>query len=146
MLEDEPADGRVVFAQHGHHFLGIGGLGEGRETAQVEEDDGDLAAMALQRIGGAAGDDQLGELRREEALQAADLGQLVDAIGDALLERAVELGELGLLRPQLVVERLDAQQRAHARQQLGLAHRLAEEIVGTGVEAAARAPRPDRAR
>ena len=58
-----------------------------------------------------------------------------DAVGDALLERAVELGELAALPQQLVVERLDAQQRAHAREQLGLAHRLAEEVVGAGVEA-----------
>ena len=94
-------------------------LGEGGEAAQVEEDDRDLAAVALQRIVGAAGDDQLGELRREEALQPADPLELAHAVGDALLERSVELGELALLAQHLVVERLDAQQRAHPRQQLG---------------------------
>ena len=125
----------MVFAEHGHHVFGIGGLGERGEAAQVEEDDGDLAPVALQRIVGAAGDDQLGELRREEALQPAHLLELADAVVDALLERAVELGELAALAQQLVVERLDAQQRAHPREQLGLADRLAEEIVGAGVEA-----------
>ena len=44
-----------------------------------------------------------------------------DAVGHALLERAIQLGELALLAQHLVVQRLDAQQRAHPRQQLGLA-------------------------
>ena len=135
VIEDERADRGVVFAEDGHHVFRIGGLGERGEAAQVEEDDGDLAPVALQRIVGAAGDDQLGELGREEALQPAHVLELADAVGDALLERPVELGELAALAQQLVVERLDAQQRAHAREQLGLAHRLAEEIVGAGVEA-----------
>ena len=39
-----------------------------------------------------------------------------------------------LLLQQLVVERLDAQERAHAREQLVLADRLGEEVVGAGVE------------
>ena len=95
VVEDQPAHRGVVFAEHAHHLLGIGGLGERGEAAQVEEDDGDLAPVALQRIVGAAGDDQLGELRREEALQPADPLELRDAVGDALLERAVQLGELG---------------------------------------------------
>ena len=128
------ADRGVVFAEHRHHVFRIGGLGERGEAAQVEEDDRDLAPVALQRIVGAAGDDQLGELRREEALQPAHLLELANAVGDALLERAVQLGELALLAQQLVVERLDAQQRAHAREQLVLADRLAEEVVGAGVE------------
>ena len=130
-----------------HHVLGIGGLGERGEAAQVEEDDGDLAPVALQRIVGAAGDDQLGELRREEALQPADLLELRErrrrraarACGSARRARS-------LLAQQLVVQRLDAQQRAHARQQLGLADRLAEEVVGAGVEALGALLRPGRAR
>ena len=84
--------------QHAHHLLGLGGLGERGEAAQVEEDDGDLAPVALERVLGAAGDDQLGELRREEALQPADLLELRDAVLDALLERAVQLGELAVWR------------------------------------------------
>ena len=46
-----------------------------------------------------------------------------------------QLGERPALLQQLVVERLDAQQRAHAREQLGRVDRLAEEVVGAGVEA-----------
>ena len=56
-----------------HHLLGLGGLGEGGEAAQVAEDDRDLAPMASRSGSSApAGDDQLGELRREEALEAAE--------------------------------------------------------------------------
>ena len=44
--EDEPAHLRVVLAEHAHHLLGLGGLGEGGEAAQVDEDHGDLAAVA----------------------------------------------------------------------------------------------------
>ena len=81
-----------------HHLFRLGGLGEGGEAAQVEEDDGDLAPMALERIVGAAGDDQLGELRREEALQPARPFELADALRDALLERAVELASSAFWR------------------------------------------------
>ena len=99
------ADRRVVLAEHRHHLLRIGGLGERGEAAQVEEDDGDLAPVALQRILGAAGDDEVGELRREEALQPADPLELRHAVGHALLERAVQLGELAALLQHLVVQR-----------------------------------------
>ena len=65
---------------------------------------------------------------REEALEAGQALELLDLLGDALLQRAVRLLELG-------VERLDPQQRAHPRQQLGLVDRLGEEIVGAGFDA-----------
>ena len=81
----------VVLAQHAHDLLGLGGLGEGGEAAQVEEDHGDLAPVGLERIVGAAGHDQLGELRREEALQPAEPLELGDLLRDALLERPVPL-------------------------------------------------------
>ena len=46
MVEDQRAHRGVVFAEHPHHLLGLGRLGEGGEAAQVEEDDGDLAPVA----------------------------------------------------------------------------------------------------
>jgi hypothetical protein len=76
-----------------HHLLGLGGLGEGGEAAQVEELDRDLAAMGLQHSSPLPGGDRLGELRREEALQA---------------------------RQALVLQALDAQERLHAREELRL--------------------------
>ena len=69
--QDQPAHLRVVLAQHAHDLLRLGGLRERGEAAQVEEDHRDLAAVALERILGVAGHDQLGELGREEALAAA---------------------------------------------------------------------------
>ena len=63
MLEDQLAHLRVVLAQHAHDLLGLRRLGEGGEAAEVEEDDRHLAPVRAERILGAAGDDQLGELR-----------------------------------------------------------------------------------
>jgi hypothetical protein len=40
----------VVVAEHPHHILGVGGLGEGGEAAQVQEHDDDLAPAGLQRV------------------------------------------------------------------------------------------------
>ena len=124
----------MVLAQHAHHLLGLGRLGEGGEAAQVEEHDGDLAAVALQRILGAAGDDQLGELRREEALEPRQPLELGDLLAHALLQRRVPVGELAAWSAPCRAA-LDAQQRAHAREQLGLVDRLGEEVVGAGLDA-----------
>ena len=60
----------VVLAQHAHHLLGLGGLREGGEAAQVENTTVISRRWLLQRVVGAAADDQLGELRREEARAA----------------------------------------------------------------------------
>jgi len=54
--------------QHAHDLLRLRGLGERGEAAQVEEDDDDLAPVALERIVGAPVDDRLGERRRKERL------------------------------------------------------------------------------
>src|SRR5881275_2530294 len=97
----------VVLPQHPHDLLGLGGLGERGEPAEVEEDHGHLAAMALEGVLGVAAHDQLGELRREEAFQAIEAFELGHLRRDALLERAVPLG-------QLVVELLDPKERPHA--------------------------------
>ena len=48
MLVDETAERGMVLAQHRHHFLGLGGLRERGETAQVAKQHGNGAAMALQ--------------------------------------------------------------------------------------------------
>ena len=59
VLQDGPSHRVVILAQDAHDLLGLGRLGEGREPAEVEEDHGDLAAVALQRILGHAAHDQL---------------------------------------------------------------------------------------
>ena len=134
VLQDQPAHGRMVFTEDAHHLLGIGGFGKGGEAAQVQKNDGNLAPVAFQRIIGATGDDQIGQLRRKEAFQATDLLQLFHPFGDARLKRLVPIRQFGLLPHHLVVQMLDAQQRPDAGQQLGLIHRLGQKIVGAGVQ------------
>jgi hypothetical protein len=51
--------------------------------------------MALQRVIGAAVDDELRELRREKAPQAADALELADLLGDSPLQRSVPLLHFG---------------------------------------------------
>ena len=93
---------RVVLAEHRHHVLGLDRLRERGEAAQVAEHDGDLAPVALQERVVARGDDQLGELRREEAAQPAEPLELVDLLAGraarAARLNAVELGGLRLDR------------------------------------------------
>ena len=79
--------------------------------------------------------DRVRDGRREESLQLAHALELGHLLGDALLELRIPfLQRLGL-SPHLVLQRLDAQQRAHAREQLGLVDRLGQEIVGAGLDA-----------
>src|SRR5439155_25532165 len=109
VLEDEPAHLRVVLAQHPHDLLGLRGLREGREPAEVEEDHGDLATVALEGILGIPADDHFGELGGEEALEARESLELRYLRLHALLEGPVSLGEL-------VVEQLDPQDRLRRRE------------------------------
>ena len=128
MLEDQAAHLGVVLAEHAHHLLGLGGLGERREAAQVEEDHGDLAAVAAEGVLGVAADDHLRELGREEALETLEALELGELLLDALLEGAAPLREL-------LVEQLDPEERLDAREQLGLVDRLAQEVVGARLDA-----------
>src|SRR5262249_61142375 len=98
------------------------------EPAEVEEDDDDLTAVALERIVGTTADDGLREGGREEALETREPLELHHLVLHAVLERPVELREL-------VVKALDAQQRPHARQDLRLVDRLGEEVVGARPDA-----------
>jgi hypothetical protein len=126
-LQDELAHLGVVLAQHGHDLFGLRRLREGGEAAQVEENHGDVAAVALEGILGAAGDDGFGELGGEEALEPAQALELGDLGLHALFEGAVELG-------QLVPELLDPEERADAGKQLRLVDGLGQEIVGPRVD------------
>ena len=132
---DEAAHLLVVAAQHAHHLLGLGGVREGGEAAQVEDDDGDLAPVRGERIVHVAGDDALGQMRREEALELGQALQLPELLLHALLQAGVQLGELAGLRLHGVVEGLDAQQRPHPREQLGRVDGFAQEVVGAGFQA-----------
>ena len=144
--KDQLAHLGVVLAEHAHHLLGLGRLGEGGEASQVEEHDGDLAPVGLQGIVGAARHDELGELRREEALEAAELLELAHLLLDAPLERPVPLGALLGEPLHGVVEVLDPQHRLDAGHQRRLVHRLRQVLVAARLEARRRRPwdRPSR--
>jgi hypothetical protein len=84
----------MVFAQEVEHLLGLGSLGEGGVAAQIAEHDDNLTAMTFEDFLVALGDDHLGELWREKALQPPNPAQLIDLLGDAGFEASVELGDL----------------------------------------------------
>ncbi len=84
--------------------------------------------MATQRVLRVAAHDELRELRGEEPAQPAEAFELGHLVHDPALERPIELGEL-------VVERLDPEQRAHPGQELGLVDRLGEEVVRARLDA-----------
>ena len=87
-----------------------------------------------ERIFRTARHDQLRQLGREEALEPREALELADLLRHALLERPVQLGELGRLGLHGVVELLDAEERPDPREKLGLIHRLREEVVRAGLE------------
>src|SRR4030095_7978047 len=76
------------------------------DAAQPHEHDVRLARVRPQRIVGAAGHDELGELRREEALEPAQALELGYLFGDAPLERLVPLRQLAPITRLLIVEPL----------------------------------------
>ena len=135
VLGDERTHRRVIVAQHRFHFLRLGGVGERGEAAQVDEHVADLAPVRREDRLLAGRQDRVGDGGREEALQLAHALELGDLLGDALLELRVPLLQRVGLAPHLVLQRLDAQQRAHAREELGLVDRLRQEIVGAGLDA-----------
>jgi len=65
-IEHQGPERRVIVAEHRHHLPGLGDLRERSEAAEVAEDRGDLAAIALEEPLAVIRYD-IGELRREEA-------------------------------------------------------------------------------
>ena len=72
VLRDERTETGMVLPEDAHHLLRLGGLGEGGEPAQVADDDGDLAAVALEQGLVAGGDDLLGDLGLDVAPELVD--------------------------------------------------------------------------
>ena len=71
----------MIGVEEVHHLLGLGDLGKAGKAAQVAEQHDDLAPVMLQDAGVVAvGDDEVGDLRRQEALQAARPLELVDLL------------------------------------------------------------------
>ena len=89
VLDDDFADGRMVVAQQSHYVFRVGAFGEAGEPAQVTEERGYLSAMAFELLLRTGGDDQVGDLRRQEAPQPAHPLDFVYLVGDALFELLV---------------------------------------------------------
>ncbi len=122
----------MILAQHVHQLFGLGALGEAGESAQVAEHDRHLAAMAGEQcVVAVRRCDDLCDLRREEAFEAADPADLGKLRGDTLLERLVPVAQLiGLLLElgRLVLHRLVRDRELAALvvdfgEQLRIAHR-----------------------
>ncbi len=117
----------MELAEHEHQLFRLDGIGEARPAAQVGEDHRDLAAVAGEDRLVAGGDDRLGELRRQESLEALHPLELLDLGIDALRERPVELLDR-------VVVALDAEQRPDSGEQLVVVERLRDEVVCAGLD------------
>jgi hypothetical protein len=124
----------VIRADDAHDLLRLGGGAEVGPPPQVGEQNGELAAMALEHAVAAFHDD-LGERRRQEATQVCHSRKLLHLPRHASLERPVPLGELGGLGTNGVVVALDADEGADAQQQLLLVEGLSDEVVGAGPDA-----------
>src|SRR5206468_4274544 len=131
---DDRAHRRVVFAEHRLDFFRLGSVGERREPAQIGEDVAYFAAMRRQDRLLARRDDRVGDVRRKEALELTEALELGDLLIDAFFELQVPLLQRVGLASNLILQRLYPQQRAHAREELGLVDRLGEEIVGAGLD------------
>ena len=133
-LLDQGPDAFVELPEHVHHLLRLRALRERREASEAGADQRDLRAVALQDGLIARGDDQVGELSRQEPPQPAQALDRPDLLVHPCLQRPVELGELRGLRSHGVLVALDPQQGADPRQQLGAVEGLGDEVVGSGLE------------
>ena len=137
---DEFAERCMVLAQDRHDLFRLGDFGKCRKSAQVAEHHGDVAAMAFQHLVVAGGKDEIDDLRREKSLEPADPLDLGELLAHALLERLVPAREVGGLLLHLIVQLLLPQHRFDARKERHLVDRLAQILVGPGLEARRRRP------
>ena len=128
VVADQRAERVVIFAQQLHDVLGLGGLGEGGEAAQVAEQRHDLAAMAVEHALVARRDDQP---RRAAARGSAAAGRCARARRAG--RRPWPRGPCSA-RCTWSCSCLDAQHRAHPRHQRAMVDRLGEIVVAAGFE------------
>ncbi len=138
---DQRPERLVIFAEHRHHVLRLGGFGKGGKAAHVAEQHDDIAPVMIEDRLAAGRDDGFHDLRRQKPLQPADPLDFVDLRCDPLLQGPVQRSELGCLllqTPRLrldrVVQRLDPQHRPHPRRQRGMVDRLGQVIVAAAFE------------
>ena len=75
--------------------LGLRRLCEAREAAQVREHHRDVAPVTRERISaGMVGEDEIGDLRRQESTQPFHASDLLHLLGDPMFEKTVPVREL----------------------------------------------------
>jgi hypothetical protein len=82
------------YAQQRHHVFRVRTFGKTREAAQIAKECGNLSTMAFELLLAARRDDQVGDLRRQEAPQPSHLFYFAFLVGDALFELLVTRGRL----------------------------------------------------
>jgi hypothetical protein len=89
----------MIQPEQGHHVFGVGAFRKSGEATQIAEQSGDLAAMAFQLLFRSGRNDQIGDLRRQEATQPAHALDLADLVGHTLFELLIQLDDF--FRPLL---------------------------------------------
>ena len=84
----------MVLAQEVENLFGLGGLGERGVAAQIAEHYDNLAAVTFEDFLVALGDNQLGKLRCQKALQPSDPSEFVDLGRNPRLQLPVPPGYL----------------------------------------------------
>ena len=129
------AERGVIFPQNSHHLFRLGDLRERREAAQIAENDRHLAPMTFKRLHCRRRQDQIGDLRRKEPLQAVRALDLDHLLGDPPFQRDVQFRELGRLPLGAVVQFFDPQHRTHARDERVLINRLGQVFIRSRFQA-----------
>ena len=91
----------VILPQQGHHVFRIRTLGEAGEAAQIAVERGNLAAVAFQLPLRSRRNNEIGDLRRQEAAQSAHAFDLADLLVHALFKSLVQLQQFRRLLLEL---------------------------------------------
>ena len=135
VLVDQRAHRRVVGVQHRLHLLRLGGVGERGEAAQVDEHVADLAAVRRRSDSSPAATIASATLGEKKRLRRDRRSSCATCSATRSSSFWFHPASASAWRAHLVLQRLDAQQRPHAREQLGLVDRLGQEVVGAGLDA-----------
>ena len=87
----------MIIVQQLHDLFRLSTFGEGREAAQIAEEDGDVAAVAFQDALISGRDDQFGERWREKPLEPGHPLNFRQLRRDPLFEGLVPSSKLGCL-------------------------------------------------
>src|SRR5262245_48464709 len=124
----------MVFPKHVHDLLRLVGFGKRSEPSKINEYNADLTPVALQGIFGIAGDNDLSEMRRKKTLQPLQPLELQNLFAHPRLQCFVPVQKLRRLVLDGVMKLFNSDQRANPSEKFWMIRRLAEEIVGAGLD------------